>query len=299
MDSDITNDRILDEPKKPIIGTRVVEASAKLSVLPWEAWSLLIDCVRLSRLWGDTVELDFDKTKKGLLVNVLRDCQNTWNIENIKAVEMESLSMHIVGNPWHSRPDLVSSTISIRIDEEIKFTLDGFDISRGADPSFLLGCMWAQSRLSKIIGYFGGNPHKNVELSSSIVCKTQLEKSVNDIRVAILDASKAVTWLADEVKIETFLGGNFWLKWNRPWGTLALKGSLTIFETNKLVVTVKDNPFGGKKPIQIIFDMDDSNSGATLQISVSGLPVEPTSSFSVLLLSDLVQLALISYSIQR
>ncbi|HOO96551.1 MAG TPA: hypothetical protein PKV16_03205 [Caldisericia bacterium] len=299
MDSDANDDGILEEPKRPIIGARTIEASARLSVLPWEAWSLLTDPVKLSRLWGDTIKLDFDETKKGVVVNVLRDCQNTWNIENISSVEMESIKMHIAGNPWHGRPDLVDSIFSISIGEEIRFVLDGFDISRSADASFLLGCMWAQSRLSKIIGYFGGDPHKNVELDCSIICSTELDKSINDIRVAILDAGSAVTWLADEVKIESFLGGNFWLKWNKPWGTLALKGSLTVFETDRLVVTVKDNPFGGKRPIQIVFGMSDTNSGTNLKISVSGLPVEPTSSFSVLLLSDLIQLALISYSIQK
>ena len=74
--------------------------------------------------------------------------------------------------------------------------------------------------------------------------------------------------------------------------TFALSGSITCFETDKIEVTIKDNPLSKGKDLTMAFDIAQSDDESRLTITIDGLTAEPWASFASLYLCDVAQVAL-------
>ncbi len=278
-------------------GTRFICASANLSVLPWEFWSLITDSPKISALTESLINLNTDIGSEGFIRFKGKDSQTSWILDTTESVEMERLKFKLKNSPWNTHQN-VKQTIEIDLTDNFLIKLDGFDVMGSFDGTFFTASSWLWGMMSRITEFLGGNPEKCLGLHTGISVQETYKTTPEKIREMILTPEKAVTWLAEEVSIDTREGGNFRLRWERNWGEFALKGVLTRFKTDLLDVSIKDNPFGEKNPLAIQFAINPiSDEEVVLKISITGIPLVATSTFSTLLLSDFLMQALLSLSI--
>lgn len=285
-----------DETPRPE-GTRHLCAELDLSILPWEVWSIVTDSARISSMTESLINISKKPDESGFIRFKTRDSSVSWNIRTTNWIEMEYLRLSIHGSPWHSNPD-VPQSIVIATDEHTSISMNGFDIGRSYDGAFFTACQWLWTAISRVGDHLGGDTEKCVHLHTGITGWMEYDADPDDIREMILNPEKSVSWLADEVITDTREGGRFRLRWKRGWGELALAGVLKEFRMDHLLIQLKDNPFGDIHPLTMKFDIEQiASERVRLTIAVDGVPYISTSSFSNLLLSDLIQQALIGLSL--
>jgi hypothetical protein len=278
-------------------GARHLHARLDLSTLPWEFWSLIFDSARVSSQTGSLVSVSKTPGENGFIRFKTKDSSVSWDVHTSQFVEMELLELNVSDGPWHSNPD-VPQDISITTDDQTNIVMSGFDRARSYDGAFFTVCQWLWTFVSRIGQQLGGDTDKCVHLHTGIDCWMEYDAPPDHIREMILNPEKSVCWLADEVVTDTREGGRFWLRWKRGWGELALTGVLKVFKVGHLMVQMKDNPFGDNIPLRVQFFIEQIEAERVrLRIAVDGIPYISTSSFSNLLLSDLIQQALIGLSL--
>ncbi len=284
-----------DNPTKPE-GYRSATAVSSISVLPWEVWSLLTDPSKLSAITGSLVNIPVDMGAEGFIRFKNNDTQTEWKIKTETVKENEFLDLKVEKTDWSNVE--ADPRIEIEISDKLIITLSGFGLTSMHDATFFNACNWLWVFMHRITENLGGDPEKCLELHTEIVCSKEIEGSPEVIRDLILTPEKAVTWLAEEVSIETREGGKFRLRWERNWGEFALRGTLTRFGADELFINIKENPFDNKKNMTIRFGIIQTNEANTeLEISVTGIPFDANSTFAILLVSDLLLQALLSISI--
>ena len=279
------------------IGGRSISVSGGNGLLPWEAWKLLTDSTRISKLWGDHVRMPTKKGETGLFVDVARDFQITWPVEADQVSEGSLLKLIVIGNPWHHRPDLVNSTITMKAGDCLSLEMDGFDLTHLGDPSYFFASSWALSRLSLVVKALGGNPEM-VSGTRAIWAQSSFQIQPDILRSKILDADQAIGWLGDEVDIEARLGGRFNLKWSRSWGMTSIEGNITKFEPDEIIIKIAQNWLGSNDEGYYKFKMHQSGSETKLVVSMDGFDIEPWANIPLMLMSEMIQLQLASLSIE-
>jgi hypothetical protein len=237
------------------------------------------------------------KGDTGLLVDVARDFQITWPIEAEEAIDGSLLKLNVIGNPWHHRPDLVNSTITVKVGDCLSLEMEGFDLTHLGDPSYFFASSWALSRLSLVVKSLGGNPDL-VSGTRSIWAQNLYPIEPDTIRTKILDSEQAVGWLGDEADIDARLGGRFNLKWNRNWGMTSIEGNITKFNPDEIVVKFAQNWLGSDGDAYYKFKMIQSGSETKLIISMDGFDIEPWANISLMIMSEMIQLQLASLSVE-
>lgn len=261
-------------------------------IVPISIWPFVTNSESLSKLTDDTIEFGTSIGDIGKISIFGNQQETLWNLETIECRNLSLIKMIVIGNPWHHRPDLVDSTIGFGFDGRFSITLEGFDISHHSDSTFLFASHWGWSRMANIITQFGGNPENELAGSQSISAWISMKASPDEIRSMILKPEQAVRWLADEVDIDPRLSGKISLRWVRSYMTFALSGNITCFETDKIEMTIKDNPLSKGKDLTMAFDIAQSGDESRLTITIDGLTAEPWASFASLYLCDVAQVAL-------
>jgi hypothetical protein len=279
------------------IGARNISVRGGSGILPWEAWQLVTDNTRLSKLWGDHVKFPAKKGGIGLFVDVSRDFQVTWPVEVKELEEASLVRFEVVGNPWHHRPDLVDSIISLTINDGIGLEMNGFDLTHMGDSSFFFASSWALSRLGSIVGALGGDPEQ-VTGSRSIWAESVFGIQPDQLRSRILDPELAIGWLGDQVDIEARLGGHFNIRWNRSWGATGLEGSIIKFSPEEIAVKIAGNQIGDCCDGVYRFQMIQSGSQTKLVISMDGFDIEPWANIPLMIMSEMIQLQLATLMIE-
>lgn len=279
------------------IGTRSISVTGGAGILPWEAWKLITDETRLSKLWGDHLKLPLQLGATGLLVDVSRDFQVTWPIELAQFVDGQKLCFNIIGNPWHHRPDLVESILSIELSDRITIQMEGFDLTHLGDPTFFFASSWALSRLSSIVCNLGGK-QDDVWGERSIEAENMFKLQPDQIRTRILDPEKAIAWLGDEVDIDPRLGGRFNIKWGRTWGIIGLEGNIVKFEPNEISVKLVENNFNAGGDAYFSFFLNQIGESTKLKLRMTGFDIEPWANIPLMVMSEMIQLQLASLALE-
>lgn len=279
------------------IGTRSIAVTGGTGILPWEAWKLVTDETRLSKLWGDHLKLPRVKNATGLLVDVARDFQVSWPIELVEYIEGSLLKFNIIGNPWHHRPDLVDSSLTISISDRISLSMEGFDLTHLGDPTFFFASSWALSRLSSIVCALGGK-QDDVWGARSIEASNSFKLQPDQLRTKILDPEQAVTWLGDEVDIDPRLGGRFVLKWGRTWGLVGLEGSIVKYEPDHISVKLVENNFNAGGDAFFDFTLTQRGENTILGLGMTGFDIEPWANIPLMVMSEMIQLQLASLALE-
>ncbi|MBP7732413.1 MAG: hypothetical protein KA140_01430 [Caldisericia bacterium] len=279
------------------IGGRSISVSGGSGMLPWETWKLITDEARLSKLWGDHIKMPKGKGDTGLLVDVARDFQVTWPVEAEEVVEGSLVKLNIIGNPWHHRPDLVDSRLTLEIGDRLTMKMDGFDLTHLGDSSFLFASSWALSRLTSIICALGGK-QDDISGSRSIWAKNTFKLQPDQIRSKILDPEQAIAWLGDEVDIDPRLGGRFNLKWGRTWGLIGLEGNIVKFEPDEISIKLSENNFNAGGDVFFNFNMSQNGDDTTLMLQMTGFDIEPWANIPLMVMSEMIQLQLASLALE-
>lgn len=278
------------------IGSKKITVWGGSGILPWEAWKLLTDSSSMSKLWGDHVNFPTQVGKTGRIIDVARDFQITWPVEALEVVEGSLLKLGVIGNPWHHRPELVDSLITIKLDDKATFEMQGFDLTYLGDPSFLFASSWALSRLTSFVKACGGNPD-TIGGTRAISATSLFPTEPDMIRSWILTPEKAISWLGDEINIEPRLGGHFKLKWERQWAVM-LEGSITRFEPNLIAIKLAPNVELTGDQSQLVFHIQQHGSQTRLTVEVEGFDIEPWANVPLMMVSDIIQLQLASLSLE-
>ena len=279
------------------IGSRTIEVTSCLSVLPWDVWRIISNEQALSRLGSNQFTISTKVGMPGKILEEELDYHFTWELETIESKEPTSLKLAVIGNPWHHRPDVVDSTIEFDIGETINLKLCGFDLSHIGDAQYIAASNWAWSSMSNLLSNLDGKISINLYGNRGFVVWTTISATPDQVRHMILTAEESVKWLADVVIIEPRLTGDFLLRWQRPWGEIFIHGTLTTFEPNQITLTARENPFANNIPFSIDFHFEQIEGFTKVIVKIDGFDIEPWATSLMFAISEFIQISLTSLSL--
>lgn len=273
-------------------GQRSIEVVSNLGILVPTVWELFNDKAKLARAWGEGLEISTIEGCEGQIWGLEPSFSASWHIETQESRQYESLKAIFEGNPWHHRPDLFELAVQFEFGEICKLKLSGFDLTHIGDAPLLSASSWAYTKMAMLTKFFGKEPEKCVSGTRSIEASTIIKATPDTLRSMLLRADEAVKWLADMVQIEARESGQFQIAWQRPWGNILLHGVVSEFESDRITLVAKDNPFSPASPLSLRFSFFQEGENTKLSVVFDGFDVQPWASFSVLLFSEIAQVSL-------